>query len=165
MAVTMRSMRKMKTGLLLGALMCVTAGSLFAHHAVWSIYDSAKVVQRKGVIVRFAQLSPHNLVFVDSTGANGEMEHWALEAPSIVGLGQRNPATQVFKPGDAIEFCGYETKGGIAALKSHQEPEPISLSLKNVPRPVVTGRLLYPEVLVLASGQRVQWATDERKCL
>jgi hypothetical protein len=161
----MNSMRKTRASLVLGAVISVTVASLFAHHAVWSMYDSTRVVKRKAVIVRFALLDPHSLVFVDSTDANGQVEHWALEAPNLVGLGQRNLVNDVFKPGDAIEFCGYATKDGVDAFKSHQEPEPISLSLKSIPRPVLTGKLLFPEVLVLASGRRVQWATDERKCL
>jgi len=143
---------------------CLLVGSLSAHHAVWSTFDSTRVVKRKGVITRFALLHPHSLIFVDSTEANGQVEHWALEAPTALALVRTNQNKGVFNPGDTIEFCGYATKDGVRAVTSHQEPEPISLSLKNVPRPVVTGRLIFPELVVLASGQRIQWPTDERKC-
>ena len=158
-------MRKPKLSLLVSAALCFTVGSLFAHHAVWATYANTKMLKRKGVITRFALVNPHSLVFVDSVDPSGQVEHWALETPNVAGLATKNLGKDVFKPGDTVEFCGYATKDGVPATKSYQDPEPISLSLKNIPRPVVTGRLIYPELLVLASGQRVQWATDERKCL
>jgi len=145
-----------KTGMILILAFCLS-GPLLAHHAFGSLYDGDRVVRQKGVITLFARLNPHSLIFVDSTDANGVVQHWVLEAQPAVIMGQ-------FKPGGTIEFCGYGTKDGVDAFKSYQSPEPISLSLKSVPRPVYTGKLIAPETVTLGSGEKFVW-NWEKKCL
>jgi hypothetical protein len=69
----------------------------------------------------------------------------------------------VVNPGEMIEFCGYATRDGVDPFKSYQRPEPISLSLKSIPRPILTGRLVAPARVVLASGQEI-FRTKEDRC-
>ena len=140
------------------------AGSLSAHHAFASLYDANRIVRQKGVIAMIAQLNPHSLLFVDSTNASGQVEHWAIEGPNIGGMTALKLDRNVLKPGEAIAFCGYATKEGIDPLRSFQSPEPITLSLKSIPRPIFTGKLISPALIVLASGQRVE-LNRESSCL
>jgi hypothetical protein len=134
--------------------------ALVLHHAFGSMYDSNRVVRAKGVIMLFANVNPHSLIFVDSTDANG-VEHWALES---LNMQQMRSIQNAIKPGGVIEFCGYATKDGVPATKSYQSPEPISLSLKSIPRPIWTGNLISPEIITLANGEKIGRATNS-KCL
>jgi len=150
--------------LLAGVILIWAAGSLLAHHAFASQYDANRIVRQHGVIMLFAQLNPHSLIFVDSKDANGQIEHWALEGSNTDGMTRLNLDRNTLQPGDAIEFCGYATKEGVEPLKSYQRPEPITLSLKSIPRPIFTGKLVSPALIVLASGRRVEWRS-ESPCL
>jgi len=156
----MNGVKSFSIPLIAAAMLCLAAGSLFAHHAFGSLYDVNRIVRQKGVIMMFAQLNPHSLLFVDSTDANGQVEHWVLEGPGTGGMTALKLDRNVLKPGDAIEFCGYATKEGIEPLKSYQTPEPITLSLKSIPRPIFTGKLISPAVIVLANSQRVVWGRE-----
>lgn len=108
----------------------------------------------------FAQLNPHSLIFVDSMDASGHVEHWALEGPNTGGMAALKLNTIVLRSGDAIEFCGYATKEGVDPLRLYQSPEPITLSLKSIPRPIFTGKLISPALMLLASGQRVEFGRE-----
>jgi Family of unknown function (DUF6152) len=57
----------------------LAAVSSSAHHSFSGVFDAAKVVYVKGVITRFDAVNPHSIMYVDGTGENGEVEHWALE--------------------------------------------------------------------------------------
>jgi hypothetical protein len=128
-------------GILLSAL------SLSAHHAFGSEFDEAKIVQFRGSVQLIAWMNPHGLIFVDSRNDKGETEHWALETLTSTQLGTFGLSKGSLKVGDLIEVCGYATKDGIDPLKSYQAPDSISLSLKSIPRPVLTGKLTWPKTL------------------
>jgi hypothetical protein len=123
----------------------LATGSLLGHHAFGSLFDATRMLRHKGVIVAIAKINPHSLIFVDSTDANGVVEHWALEVAAARQLVQRGLGDNVLKPGAKIEFCGYRTKDGIDPRLSYRSQEPISLSLKSIPRPVYSGLLIAPE--------------------
>jgi hypothetical protein len=148
--------------LLIVCAMCCAATGVLAHHAFGSLFDSARVTKNKGVISTLALQSPHSLLFVDSPGKDGTIEHWALELPTANQLNATQLGRGVFNPGDAIEFCGFETKDGVDSIRTYQSPEPISLSLKSIPRPVLRGKLISPAVVVLATGREIVWKKDEQ---
>ena len=135
---------------------------LSAHHAFGSEFDEAKIVQFKGAVQLIAWMNPHGLIFVDSRNDKGETEHWTLETLTPTQLGTFGLGKASLKVGDIIEVCGVATKDGIDPLKSYQAPEPISLSLKSIPRPVFTGKLIWPKTLTLPNGQKVTFG--QGKC-
>ena len=134
--------------------------AFLAHHAFGSVYDSNRFVRAKGVVVLYAEMNPHSLIFVDSTDANGVVEHFALE--TAMPQQMKRYFGSGIKPGSTIEFCGYATKDGVSPTKSYQSPEPISLSLKSIPRPIYTGKLIAPEMYVLEGGGTFGRATNPK---
>ena len=129
-----------------------------AHHAFASEFDETKVVRFQGTVMMIAQKNPHSLIFVDARNDKGDTEHWAIETLSArqmnaFGLGVRGS----LNVGDKLEVCGFATKDGVEPMKSYQAPEPISLSLKSIPRPIFTGRLMFPDLLSLPDGRKLRF--------
>jgi hypothetical protein len=128
----------------------------FAHHAFASEFDETKIVKFKGTVTLIARMNPHGLIFVDARNDKGDTEHWAIETLSALqmdayGLGVKGSLTV----GDKLEVCGFATKDGVEPMKSYQSPEPISLSLKSIPRPIFTGRLMFASSLTLPDGRKL----------
>jgi hypothetical protein len=129
-----------------------------AHHRLESEFNEAKIVKFKGIVILVARMNPHSLIFVDAGNDKGETERWAMETVNATqldqfGLGRKGS----LKIGDTIEVCGFATKYGVDPMKTYQAPEPISLSLKSIPRPPLTGRLMWPRTLTLTDGRKVEF--------
>jgi hypothetical protein len=145
---------KMRIAAAVTAALLLAAGSSFAHHSFGGVFDANKVVNISGVIAKFDRVNPHSIMYVDAKGENGEVEHWALEGPSVNGLNRRGlDKVAAFKAGEMIEACGYGTRDGINPLKSD--------STKNV-----SIRFISAELLTLPNGEKVVWSNyGQRKCL
>ena len=157
--------RKTAITLVLGLTALLTASSVFAHHSFAPVFDADKVVSLKGVITRFEWVNPHSFIFVETKGASGAVEHWALEGPPPTQLTRMNFDKSSLKVGDPIEFCGYATRDGIEPIKSVSASEPISLSLKSMPREVSSGRVINTELLTFPDGRSMVWQNyGHRKC-
>ena len=136
-----------------GFAVLLAAGPSFAHHSFAGVFDANKVVNVKGVMVKFDWVNPHSIIYVDSPTPNGEVERWALEGPSINQLGRRSWDKATLKAGDQIEACGYATKDGVVASKSDSTG-------------TVSGRFISAELLTLPSGEKLVWSNyGQRKCL
>jgi hypothetical protein len=156
-------MKRLDPVLIAGLTILFAALPSAAHHAFASEFDEARVVKFKGTVMLIVRKNPHGLIFVDAQNDSGVTDHWALETPSAnqldgIGLGIKG----TLKVGDTVEACGFATKDGIDPMKSYQAPEPISLSLKSIPREISTGRLIWPEILTLPDGRKL--ALGQRKC-
>ena len=139
-------MGKRTTGWLGVVLALGSADSMLAHHSLAN-YDTAKAVRVKGTIVEFHPINPHSFLFLDETGADGQTRHWAVEGPSIVQLKRTNFATDVLKPGPAIESCGYVPKENTVWQMANPDPTKKSLS----------GRLINAETMVMSDGKQQSW--------
>jgi hypothetical protein len=130
-------MKKTVAGLWVVVLM--TAGTLGAHHSL-SQFDTTTPVRVRGVIVRFDQVNPHSIVYVDETTPDGQVLRWAVEGPSVRQLGRMEiDWREAFKAGEAIEACGYVSRAGVQSGRSSA--------------PV----LLAAEEVVLSSGESCPW--------
>jgi len=139
-------------------------GSLLAHHSL-AQFDTTTAVRIKGVVVRIEQLNPHSFVFVDQKGADGLIERWAIEGPTMTQLARRGISKDTIKVGDVIEACGYATKPGVESHFS-VSTEPISLSLKATTPKSISGRLMDAEQLVMSDGRKLVWSDyGHHKCL
>jgi hypothetical protein len=157
-------MKKMMTGWTAAALLLVSAGSLLAHHSLTQ-FDTAKAVTVKGVVVRFEQVNPHSILFVDQTGTDGQIQRWAVEGPGLFQLRRIGFVEDALKVGDLIEVCGYVMKDGIESQRT-VSTEPISLSLKATTPKSMSGRLLTAEYLVMPDGEKRSWGDyGHHKCL
>lgn len=90
------------------ALMCAPA---FAHHGA-SVYDSTKLTTLKGTVTEFQFMNPHTEILFEVTDANGKVEKWTGEAPSLTTMSRIGWNKGLFKPGDQITFVGNLAKNG-----------------------------------------------------
>jgi hypothetical protein len=129
-----------------GILTIVMAGSLTAHHSLAN-HDTTTPVRVKGTVVRVHLINPHSFILLDQTDADGARHRWAIEGPAVVQLSRRGIASDVLKPGDAIEVCGYLPKERTIWQIASTAPDVVSLA----------GRLMTAELLVMPDGREQSW--------
>jgi hypothetical protein len=104
---------KTRTSILLAlaaALLTVSA-PISAHHGA-SVYDSKKLTTLKGTVTDFQFMNPHTEILFDVTDANGKIDKWTGEAPSLTTMSRAGWNKNMFKPGDQITFIGNLAKSG-----------------------------------------------------
>ena len=112
-ARTARCSVKIKYWMLLVLAMGVAGVStpVSAHHGA-SVYDSTKLTTFKGTVTEFQFMNPHTEILFDVTDANGKIEKWTGEAPSLTTMYRLGWNKTLFKPGDQITFVGNLAKSG-----------------------------------------------------
>jgi hypothetical protein len=98
----------------LGLFVLCTPG--FAHHGA-SVYDSTKLTTFKGTVTDFQFMNPHTEIWFDVTSANGKVEKWTGEAPSLTTMSRLGWNKNLFKPGDQITFIGNVAKSGTRIMR------------------------------------------------
>jgi hypothetical protein len=83
----------------------------FAHHGA-SVYDSAKLTTLKGTVTEFQFMNPHTAILFDVTGADGKVEKWTGEAPSLTTMSRAGWNKTIMKSGDKVTFIGNLAKSG-----------------------------------------------------
>ena len=149
-------MKKMMAVWTAAAVVLASAGSLVAHHSL-AQFETTRAVRVKGVIVMFAQVNPHTILFVDQKGGDGNTQRWAVEGPGVLQLKRMGLDTGFLKVGDVVEACGYVTKEGVESQRT-VSTGPISLSLKASTPKSMSGRLINAEMLVMPGGQKQIWS-------
>jgi hypothetical protein len=97
--------------LVLAAGLLTVSTPIFAHHGA-SVYDSTKLTTFKGTVTDFQFMNPHTEILFDVAGANGKVEKWTGEAPSLTTMSRLGWNKTLFKPGDQITFVGNLAKSG-----------------------------------------------------
>src|SRR5580700_3673463 len=100
----LRMKKMMMAGWTAAFLVLAAAGSLVAHHSL-AQFDTTTAVRVKGVIVLFAQVNPHTILFVDQKRGDGKTQRWAVEGPGILQLKRMGLDTDFLKVGDFVEAC------------------------------------------------------------
>ena len=103
-----------KASIVVGVL-CLTgamSGPLAAHHSFTAGYDAEKHVTVTGAVKRFEYRSPHSLIFVDASGADGTKQSWVLEFGSPLLLSKAGWNAMTFKFGDVITAVGAPARTG-----------------------------------------------------
>jgi hypothetical protein len=139
-------MKKLTTGWLAVLVALVAAGSLQAHHSLAN-FDTTKAVRVKGTVVKFHEINPHSFIILDQKDTDSVTRRWAIEGPSLLQLKRRGVASDVPKPGDVVEVCGYAPRETIVWQIASSDPAAPSLA----------GRLLNAETLVMADGKERSW--------
>lgn len=89
--------------------------SVLAHHGS-SVYDT-KLTTYKGTVTDFQFMNPHTEIWFDVTGADGKVEKWTGEAPSLTTMSRLGWNKNLFKPGDQITFVGNLAKSGAKIMR------------------------------------------------
>jgi uncharacterized protein DUF6152 len=86
-----------------------------AHHGA-AVYDS-KLTTYKGTVTDFQFMNPHIEVWFDVTGADGKIEKWTGEAPSLTSMSRIGWNKNILKPGDQVTFVGNVAKSGTKIMR------------------------------------------------
>jgi hypothetical protein len=62
-------------------------------------------------------MNPHSEVWFDVTGADGKVEKWTGEAPSLTTMARLGWTKSIFKPGDQVTFTGNVAKSGTKIMR------------------------------------------------
>ena len=123
-----------------------SAGSLTAHHSLAN-HDTTMPVRVKGTVVEIHRINPHSFIFLDQTNEDGVRQRWAVEGPAGFQLARRGIPSDVLKPGDVIEVCGYVPREKTIWQIAGTAPETASRA----------GRLITAELLVMPDGREQSW--------
>jgi hypothetical protein len=91
------------------------SGPAIAHHGS-SVYDS-KQTTYKGTVTDFQFMNPHTEIWFDAAGADGKVEKWTAEAPSLTTMARLGWNKTQFKPGDQVTFVGNVAKSGAKIIR------------------------------------------------
>jgi len=96
---------------ILGTAALLTSAAV-AHHSFSAEFDSAKPVTLEGTVVKMDFVNPHSWLYLDVVGADGQVQHWAVEggAPGVL---LRNGWTRdTLQKGTRIIVHGFMSKDG-----------------------------------------------------
>lgn len=96
-------------GFLFGVFLLSAPGS--AHHGA-SVYDSTKLTTLKGTVTDFQFMNPHTEILFDVAAADGKIEKWTGEAPSLTTMSRGGWNKNSMKSGDKVTFIGNLAKNG-----------------------------------------------------
>jgi len=89
----------------------IPSSAILAHHGA-SVYDSTKLSTLKGTVSDFQFMNPHTEILFEVTGADGKVEKWTAEAPSLTTMSRAGWNKNIMKAGDKVTFIGNLAKSG-----------------------------------------------------
>jgi Family of unknown function (DUF6152) len=91
----------------------VTVGThAVAHHSFAAHYIPDQRVTVSGTVTKFDYRSPHSLLYVDATAADGTKQSWVVEFGSPLNLNRLGWNANTLKPGDVIVAVGMPSRTG-----------------------------------------------------
>jgi hypothetical protein len=89
-----------------------TSLPMFGHHGTGVAYDSNKPTEVTGKVTEFKWLNPHAQLFIDAQGADGSVQHWAVEMNSPGVMSRQGWTRHQFKAGDEVTLTVFPAKSG-----------------------------------------------------
>jgi hypothetical protein len=106
------NMGKFRGGVLIGALMLMSAAALSAHHSFAAEFDANQPVQLKGTVVKVEWINPHTWIHLDVKKSDGSMERWMIEGGTPNTLLRRGLTKNSLPEGTELVVDGYKAKNG-----------------------------------------------------
>ena len=106
-------MTHLKIRILAAAVAVSAAAPVLAHHSA-SMFDDAKVLEKKGTVKELQWTNPHVWLQV-IVEENGTKTEWSLEGGSPNTLSRQGWRATSFKPGDVVTVRFNPMKDGSAA--------------------------------------------------
>ena len=101
-----------RSGVLIGALMLMSAAALSAHHSFAAEFDANQPVQLKGTVVKVEWINPHTWIHLDVKKGDGSMERWMIEGGTPNTLLRRGLTKNSLPEGTELVVDGYKAKNG-----------------------------------------------------
>jgi hypothetical protein len=136
-----------KTAICVAALAAsLCTGSLRAHHSS-SMFELSKPAWLQGTVISYEPVNPHVRFTIEVTNADGRVQRWAVEGPSLNGLERRGLPAEFLEAGDAIEVCGF-------ALRDEARARVAEVYQRPYPQLFVHGH-----VLLMPNGEKHLWGS------
>jgi hypothetical protein len=85
--------------------MLVSAGSLLAHHAASTAYDTDKKITLRGTVTKLEWQNPHVFYYLDVADDSGRVTNWAIEASTPNQLYRRGWRKDDLKIGELVTLA------------------------------------------------------------
>lgn len=96
------------------AFLITTAGLMIApalaHHASTPFYDPDQRVELEGTVTRFVFRNPHAFLYLDVTGADGQVTEWQVELGAPVSLRRTGWTPETLTIGTAVKVAGQPSR-------------------------------------------------------
>ena len=106
------SMGIFRGGVLVGALMAMSAAALSAHHSFAAEFDANQPIQLKGTVAKVEWINPHTWIHLDVKKSDGSMERWMIEGGTPNTLLRRGLTKNSLPEGTELVVDGYKAKNG-----------------------------------------------------
>ena len=102
----------LRSGVLIGALMLMSAAALSAHHSFAAEFDANQPIQLKGTVAKVEWINPHTWIHLDVKKSDGSMERWMIEGGTPNTLLRRGLTKNSLPEGTELVVDGYKAKNG-----------------------------------------------------
>ena len=129
--------------------------ALVSQTAIDQVYDRARQVTVKGMLVGSAAPKPPHSVYllISAQDAKGNVQQWAVEGDSIDALHRRGHKDDSIRMGEVITVVGHPAKSG--RKPEERMPKPIRGALARAFDLAREGRLIFGTEITLADGTKV----------
>ena len=105
-------MRKILLMIAITSLLLNAAAPLWAHHAFYAEFDSAKPLKLRGAVTKVELINPHSWFHIDVKGDDGKITNWMIEGGSPNALIRLGYTQQSLPIGTEIIVDAYQAKDG-----------------------------------------------------
>src|SRR5438045_8915073 len=94
------------------SLLLTATAPLWAHHAFYAEFDSAKPLKLRGAVKKVELINPHSWFHIDVKGADGKVTTWMIEGGSPNALIRLGFTQQSVPVGTEIIVDAFQAKDG-----------------------------------------------------
>jgi Family of unknown function (DUF6152) len=103
---------KLLSMLLITGLIVSARAPLWAHHAFYAEFDSAKPLKLRGTVKKVELINPHSWFHIEVKGDDGKMTTWMIEGGSPNALIRLGYTQQSLPVGTEIIVDAFQAKDG-----------------------------------------------------